>query len=209
MAETRNLEGELVLWGRWWAQLETVGYELMGRLSSENDQWAARDMGINPEWGTGRRWAANLWVISPRACSPEVGDKFYASGCPARREEDPRVVGGRDVGGRGGNQRHMGNFRISGKLAGTQESLMLEMWKDKSFPRRRGWKNNEGCRKDSETEIKRQTLDIRIGNRWPVGAHVGKAVRVEIRFQGVKEGLGRKKTEHMNHRVEKVSVEKN
>lgn len=53
-AETRNWEGELVfLWGRGQAQLDIVEFETLGRVSSENDQWSGRDMGINLEQGTG------------------------------------------------------------------------------------------------------------------------------------------------------------
>lgn len=52
-AETRNWEREVFLWGRGQTQLAAVDFETPGRVSSENDQWSVRDMGINLEQGTG------------------------------------------------------------------------------------------------------------------------------------------------------------
>lgn len=52
-AETRNWEREVFLWGRGQARLAVVESETLGRVSSENDQWSVREMGINRERGTG------------------------------------------------------------------------------------------------------------------------------------------------------------
>ena len=58
----------------------------------------------------------------PRVFAALRMETISASRGPARREENQRVAGGMR-----GTQRQMGNIKRTGKLAGKQESLMLEM----------------------------------------------------------------------------------
>lgn len=183
MAETRNLEGELVLWGRWWDQLETVEYEEMGRLSSENDQWYG-----NKPWAGGRTWAVNLWVISLMCLQPwEWRQSLCLTGTSKKRGK-PKGSWGHE-GEPEADGKCQENWKVSRETgefyAGNVKGTFSKKWVEKS---------NEDRRKDSENEIERKHIGCFNGSRWLLGANLSKEVRVKIGFQGVQEGLGRKET---------------
>lgn len=72
------------MWGRGRAQLESVEFQTLARVSSENDQWSVRDMGMNLEQGTGHELSV-CESPAPHVCSHENREDLYTLWCPVRK----------------------------------------------------------------------------------------------------------------------------
>lgn len=153
----------------------------------------------NKPWARVRTRAVNLWVISPMCLQAWERRWSLRTVGPPRRVEDQ----GQRLGQQGTWEGTRARWETSGELEshqGNKESIMLEIRKDENFPRRSGWKCNGGYGRENvmgrENGFEKDTGRYK-GNWWFLEDNLGKKVGMKIRFQRVKEKLGREQT----HRI--------